>query len=267
MSGVLTSKLGVIRVWHLVLFNLFFYVSGQFAALLFGGSLLAKNVFDIIFGLLFAVFLVLLLPQTVKAMRLPDGADCYKVITVGVFQSIVLFVMMILFQMFVTELFEYCSFCGDFFRIKVDFSESSSFEETSFVLMAAMFFRFVIVGPFEEELLYRVGMASVLYGRIGSLKGVVVIALIFASFHLTYFPYFFLFSLVLSSLVAKYRSVFPAFVAHGLYNFMVFFVLPPGKIVDASRDVSFWGLVLFPLAAGWVLSRAICIIKESSHRD
>lgn len=86
--------------------------------------------------------------------------------------------------------------------------------------IAIAFLSVCIIGPLGEEVLFRGVLFAGLRDRIGQPWAMVVSALVFSAAHASWFVLlpFFVFGVLLARITAQSRSVWPAFIAHALFN-------------------------------------------------
>ena len=255
-----------VKVWHLVTFNLFFYVLGESIARFLGGGLLYKNIFNIFTTLIFIYILVLILPIPRKFTFITSKKIRSKAILSGILHGIFLWLLMTLFQPSVIDLLNNCEMelCNSLASNLKGYNSFIQYDKVSNILVFSMIIRFVIVGPIEEELLYRTSMFIKLEKKYCAGLSSFIVALIFSVFHLKFFLFFLIFSLVLSALIAKYRSLLPAILAHGTYNFLIYFISPPGKFFHIEIVLGAFSYVLTATIMGFSLFFSIKAINKFS---
>jgi membrane protease YdiL (CAAX protease family) len=108
-----------------------------------------------------------------------------------------------------------------------------------------MVFHFAVITPIREELMFRCSMSMIYAKRYNLVVVSLFVAAIFAMFHLRYFITTFVFSLVMSALVLKYRNILPAVVAHGTFNGFIYFLYPSIKVVGIYTNLTAVDITVF----------------------
>lgn len=86
--------------------------------------------------------------------------------------------------------------------------------------MVVAFLAVVIIGPLAEEVLFRGVLFGGMRDRIGEGWAIIISSFLFAAAHASWFVLvpFFVFGVLLARITTQTRSVWPAFIAHALFN-------------------------------------------------
>ncbi len=233
------------KVWYLILFNLFFSFAGSFVALYSGAEELGNNIIRIGFSILFIIFLLIVVFNAKDFIR-NKIRSWFEMFFSGFLSGIVLWYTMVLFVPLTRLTLDSCSLniCEDVLRNYYLQNNIANFSILDNSLIASMIISFVIIGPLKEELLYRVAMMTILIKRYSLLSSSIIVAMIFAAFHLRYFIFMASLSLVLSALVLRYGNIFPAVIAHGTYNTMIYFLYPSKTIIGNYTNLGIFEILL-----------------------
>jgi len=235
--STLQSKIRIsnLKVWHLIVLNVFFVFSGEFMAYIFDLELAFRYAVIILFQLIFICFLFILFRPFSEINFFSKSGLRSKALVEGVIIGVVFWFAMLVSQISWRSLLLMCELdaCNDILDYyAIGSGPGTGIEPRLYWIMVVSF---VFVGPIKEELLYRITMYNLISKRGRSaLFSAGLVALIFALFHLRYFIFFAMFSLTLSALLKQYRSIVPLVIAHGIYNWLIYFVLPLGKAYSES---------------------------------
>lgn len=233
------------KIWYLIVFNLFFSFAGSFLALYFGAENLVSYIISIGFSILFIIFLLLVVDE-LKNFFNNNASSWLTMFIIGIIVGFILWYTMVLFIPLTQLALDNChiNICGVVLDKYYSHKSEGSFLNLDRDLLASMVVLYVLIGPLKEELLYRVAMTTVLYKRYNLLSSTIIVSLIFAVFHLKYFIFMAALSLTLSALVFKYRNIFPAVIAHGTYNAMIYFLYPSDIIIGSYTNLSVLEILL-----------------------
>ncbi|MCP4413181.1 MAG: CPBP family intramembrane metalloprotease [Gammaproteobacteria bacterium] len=255
-----------LKVWHLVLFNIFFDFIGGFVALNMGNAEILQNIIKICTSMLLISFLIVFIPDIKKFIFPRYNRNSLFAISLGFILGILMWYTMVLFMPLIQLLLDNCSlgFCDDLLQNYYSIKTSGSFLDLNREVLVTMVVIFVIIGPIREEILYRAAMGVVLYKRYSLVGCSIIVALVFSLFHLRHSVFTFAFSLLLSALLLKYRSIWPGAIAHGTYNCMIYFLFPSKDIIGHYTNLSnfdvFLAIFLLVNTCFW----SIYSIKRSS---
>jgi len=265
-----------IRVWHLIVFNLFFSFSGSFVALYLGVDKPVENLIEVLFSTFFVIFLLIIMPDIRRFLFNINMKNLLPSIIAGILAGLLLWFTMVLYIPLNQLTLDSCNLelCSTLLDKYYTFNSTGKASRMSEFLMISMIIKFVIIAPIREELLYRSAMSVLFNKRYTIVMTSIFVAIVFAIFHLRYFVFMMGYSLVMSAMVLKYRNILPAVIAHGIYNGIIFFLYPSKAIISHYSNLGLFeiSLVIFLLIniffwSCFVISRQSLDWLHSSERN
>ena len=255
-----------VKVWQLVVFNFFFYFMGEFIIRYTDNEYYIQVHIGTFFSILFTFFLIFINGSLLKFIVTIYKSKWLMSIVVGFVAGLLLWYIMVIARPLIELTLSSCNLesCHSLWQKYYADNSTIQYDKVSWYLVMSMVIHFVIVTPIREELLYRCSMSIIYIKRHNLVISSLFIATIFAVFHLRYFITTFVFSLVMSALVIKYRNILPAVVAHGTYNGFIYFLYPPIKVVGVYTNLTAFDITVFIILLLGCLVFSIKSIKKYS---
>jgi membrane protease YdiL (CAAX protease family) len=255
-----------VQVWHLVVFNFFFYFMGEFTNRYTDNEYYIEVHVSTFFSMICTVFFIFINGNLLKFIIGIYKSQWIKSIVVGFVAGLLLWYIMVIAKPLIELTLSSCNLesCHSLWQKYYADNSTIQYDKVSWYLVMSMVIHFVIFTPIREELLYRCSMSMIYEKRYNLVTASLFIAAIFAAFHLRFFITTFVFSLVMSALVLKYRNILPAVVAHGTYNGFIYFLYPSIKVVGVYTNLTAVDITVFIILLVGCFYFSIKSIKKCS---
>jgi membrane protease YdiL (CAAX protease family) len=255
-----------VKVWQLVVFNFFFYFMGEFINRYTDNQYYIQVHIGTLFSILFTVFLIFINGNLLKFIVDSYKSQWLMSIFVGFVSGILLWYLSVIEKPLIELTLSSCNLdsCYSLWQRFYANNNTIQYDKVSWKVVLSMVIHFVVFTPIREELMYRCSMTMIYARRYNLVKASLLIAAIFAAFHLRYFITTFVFSLVMSALVLKYRNILPAVVAHGTFNAMIYFLYPSIKVVGVYTNLTAIDITVFIILLLGCFYFSIKSIKQCS---
>ncbi|MFT5451555.1 MAG: membrane protease YdiL (CAAX protease family) [Enterobacterales bacterium] len=255
-----------IKVWHIIIFNFFFYFTGEFINRYTDYRYVFEVNVGTLFSIAFTIFLIFINGKLLRFIIDIDKSKWLVSIFVGFVAGIVLWYISAIGKPLIELSLNYCNLdsCHSLWKRAYADNSTIQYDQVSWYLVVSMVFHFAVITPIREELMFRCSMSMIYTKRYGLVASSLLVAAVFAVFHLRFFITTFVFSLVMSALVLKYRNILPAVVAHGTFNTFIYFLYPSIKVVGVYTNLTAVDITVFIILLVGCFYFSIKSIKKCS---